>query len=74
MCRFLRPENVLWALVGKGSGNINFGSATKGTFWAPERRIKLGQGTDLQGAIIAERITTKFDSTVTHVPFGALLE
>jgi hypothetical protein len=70
----VKPENLLWALVGKGSGNINFGSSTKGTFWAPERRIKLGQGADLQGAIIAERITTKFDATVTHVPFMALVE
>jgi cysteine-rich repeat protein len=70
----LRAENLLWALVGEGSGNINFGSTTKGTFWAPERRIKLGLGTNLEGAIIAERINTKFDATLTHVPFTALVE
>jgi hypothetical protein len=69
----LQAENMLWALVGKGRGGIEFNSSAKGTFWAPKRRMKLGRGAVLEGAIVAERINTRLSSIVTHAPFTALM-
>jgi hypothetical protein len=70
----LEAEKVLWALGGKGRVSIEFNSFVQGTFWGPERMVKLGRYAELEGAIVAERIKTKVDSTVTHTPFTAFVQ
>jgi hypothetical protein len=65
---------VVRALGVEGGGTIDFNAGVKGTFSAPKRQVKLGRDAELEWAIIAERIRTKFDITITHVPFTALVE
>jgi len=70
----IRPENVLWMVVGKGGGVlIDHNSVFQGFLWAPTRGVAIKSKTNVIGSVIAKQVRMARNSHVEHRPYLSLL-
>lgn len=70
----LTPDRILWNCEGPGSVYFAKFTEVPGTFLAPARnRARVSYGTELDGAVMAEKVEVRKFSVVNHTPFYHLV-